>query len=427
MPNPHFRVNHITRQKGQNAVASAAYRAGEALENYRNPENSVLNAAAYRSGGKLTDERRGQVFSFVRKEGVLHSEVFSPANAPEWVSNREKLWNEVERAEDKSTRRATARLARDFVASLPRELSHEQHRAMVAAFVADNFTSRGLVADVAFHSVKARDGGMNPHVHMMVATRNVNADGFGGKARWLDRKDALTSWRGSWEKHTNDALEAAGREERLSLKSYKEQGIELEGRKWLTRGEYELEEKGISTKRGDENRDIAERNRVRAANDNDKRDVQPRPTPPAGLNADVLTEVHKIGNQLFTVERGQAVSDDQNPPQKPEARASIEDAKEVPKVLPYQFITGHQQQSNTANDSNNWVGRTLIDEPVHTPGKSPEERNNSAIESRLSGGRLAEVQKLGGQLQQNLRTQGKGASQTTEKSQSHNKGQGYER
>lgn len=270
MPNPHFRVSIISRKAGQNAVASAAYRAGETLYYDRHleagrslSERSALNAAAYQAGDTLTDEKCGQIFSFVGKEGILHKEIHVPANAPAWARDRQELWNQVEKAEDKSTRRATAHLARDFVASLPRELSHDEHRTLVARFVQDNFTRRGLVADVAFHSVKARDGKQNPHVHMMVATRTLDTDGFGKKPVWLEKKAALYAWRQSWEHHTNRMLDAAGRPERLSLQTYKAQGIDREGRKSLTREEYALEQKGIRTKRGDENRAIARRNAER--------------------------------------------------------------------------------------------------------------------------------------------------------------------
>lgn len=422
MPNAHFRVSHITRQNGQNAVASAAYRAAETL-NYspQATERSSVNAAAYRAGEKLDDARQGVVYSFVRKEGVLHTAIFTPDDAPAWAGMREQLWNEVERAEDKSTRRATARLARDFVASLPRELTHEQHREMVAAFVAENFTSRGLVADVAFHSVKAKDGGMNPHVHMMVTTRSIGVQGFEGKARWLDKAEALKGWRESWEKCTNDALEAAGCEERLSLKSYKEQGINLEGRKWLTRQEYELEEKGIRTRRGDENRAIAERNR-QAANDNKEEATAVRqPEPPAGLDGAALDAVQVIAGLLFDTGKESRMSQDKKP-----ETTRISDVREATEIRPFPPIYSSQPAPVTNSQPPNYVARQLIDEEKHTPGSVKEEKecNKTFIESRLSGSALDAARRLGEGLH---KSEMEPTRQGNTINKAKNKDKGYER
>lgn len=262
MTNPHFRVSHISRKAGQNAVASAAYRSGETLTA---EPLGVLAAAAYRSGDTLEEQNSGKVFNFSRKEGVLRSTIFAPADAPGWMKERASLWNGAERAEDSSTRRASARVAVDFVASLPRGLPEEQAWAYTAAFVRENFTRRGLVADVNMHTARARDGGANPHVHMMVTTREASAEGFGKKARWLDRKESLQEWRRSWERHTNHALQNAGRLERLSLRSYQARGIDWEPTKSLGYKASALEKKGIRTRPGDENRRRMQENALREA------------------------------------------------------------------------------------------------------------------------------------------------------------------
>ncbi len=84
----HLTAKIVTRARGQSAVASAAYRSAEALR----------------------DERIGQTFDYSRKQGVEHSEILFPPNAPAWVKDRERLWNEVERAE----RRKDAQVAREI-------------------------------------------------------------------------------------------------------------------------------------------------------------------------------------------------------------------------------------------------------------------------------------------------------------------------
>ena len=73
----HCTVKIISRSSGRSAVGAAAYRAGEKLEN----------------------ERDGRTHNYTRKDGVVHTEIMTPENAPEWAKDREKLWNEVERAE----------------------------------------------------------------------------------------------------------------------------------------------------------------------------------------------------------------------------------------------------------------------------------------------------------------------------------------
>ena len=88
----------------------------------RNGGKSVLASAAYRAGDRLTDERLGKSFDYTKKQGVDSTIILAPDNAPDWVANREKLWNEVEAAE----KRKDAQLAREFNIALPVELTLEQ-------------------------------------------------------------------------------------------------------------------------------------------------------------------------------------------------------------------------------------------------------------------------------------------------------------
>ena len=73
----HFHVAQVSRGAGQSAVASAAYRAGE----------------------KLNDTYYGEVHDYTKKGGVIMSEILLPAHAPERFADRETLWNEVEQVE----------------------------------------------------------------------------------------------------------------------------------------------------------------------------------------------------------------------------------------------------------------------------------------------------------------------------------------
>src|ERR1700726_4228532 len=85
----------------------------------RSTGRSVVAAAAYRAAETIGDDRLGVVWDFTRKRGVLHSEIITPAGAPEWAEDRAELWNAAERAEDRSTRRSSAATGRDIIVALP--------------------------------------------------------------------------------------------------------------------------------------------------------------------------------------------------------------------------------------------------------------------------------------------------------------------
>src|SRR3954464_6891126 len=165
---------------GRSALASAAYRAAEKLaEIGRDALTSVLGSAAYRSGSGLSADS-GAVFDFSSKRGVVHSEIVAPENAPVWMNDRERLWNAVEAVE----RRVNARLARETQLALPRELDREAQVALARGFVGERVGARGMApggmsaramsACSAIHDVEARDGGRQPHCHVMTTTRAVD-------------------------------------------------------------------------------------------------------------------------------------------------------------------------------------------------------------------------------------------------------------
>lgn len=79
----------------------------------------AVASAAYMSGSKLYDERLGKTFSYTRKEEVIYSDIMLPENAPKELYDRETLWNDVEKVQNKSN----SRYARQFDMALPIELS----------------------------------------------------------------------------------------------------------------------------------------------------------------------------------------------------------------------------------------------------------------------------------------------------------------
>jgi hypothetical protein len=213
----------------------------------RSTGRSATGAAAYRSGSEIVDERTGLVHNYTRKGGVDGTALMAPAGAPEWATDRARLWNEVEQIE----KRKDAQVAREIVVAIPRELSREQMAELVTGFAQDQFVKKGMVADVAFHHLDSE----NPHAHIMLTTRSIGPDGFGQKAREWNDKALLEQWRQQWEQHANKALEMTGHETRIDHRSLEAQGIERAPTVHLGPTATAIERRGAMSERGDTNRE----------------------------------------------------------------------------------------------------------------------------------------------------------------------------
>jgi Ti-type conjugative transfer relaxase TraA len=236
--NYHLAAKMVGRASGKSAVAAAAYRAGE----------------------KLADFRQGVSW-------VVRSEIIAPAGAPAWALDRQALWNGAEAREDKSTRRDTAQVAREFEISLPYELSREDREAAaleLARYLVDTY---GVVADVSFHDPHKEQDERNFHAHILTTTRVMTEDGLGAKVRELDSKATgpqhLAAIREKWADIANRHLEAAGLEARIDHRSYKDQGSDREATIHLGVAAAGMENRGEESERGDTNREIEARNAER--------------------------------------------------------------------------------------------------------------------------------------------------------------------
>lgn len=192
----HLHVKNISRGDGRSVVAAAAYRAGETLPN----------------------EAEEGLSAFGGRRDVVFTEIRLPMAAPEWMEGRAQLWNAVEAAE----KRKDARLAKEIEFALPRELSLAEWVA-VARDMADAYTSRGHVVDLAIHSDATRE---NPHVHLLLTTRAVSADGFGGKMREADGRAFVNEARLLWEKIANGVLGSKGGGARIDARSLAARGLD---------------------------------------------------------------------------------------------------------------------------------------------------------------------------------------------------------
>jgi ATP-dependent exoDNAse (exonuclease V) alpha subunit len=190
----------------------------------RGDGRSATAAAAYRSGGRIADERTGQLHDYERRSGILHEEIMAPPLTPEWMLDREALWNAVERVE----KRRDAQLCRELQLALPHELGRVAQLELVRGFVGREFVARGMIADIAVHASHRKGDARNEHAHVMLTLREITKAGFGNKERsWNDRA-LLGHWREEWAEHVNRALSRAGHDERVDHRTLEAQRADVE-------------------------------------------------------------------------------------------------------------------------------------------------------------------------------------------------------
>ena len=244
-----------------------------------------MAAAAYRSGEKLHSEYYGEDSDYTRKGGVICSEILLPPHAPSSLSDRETLWNEVEKVE----RGKKAQLAYSFDIALQNEFSMEENIDLARQFLLDNFVSRGMVVDFAVHQPDKENGGIqNPHFHVMCPIRPILPNGkWGNKQRReyvLDEQgnrirdeagnyvfnavpttdwgspERLEAWRQAWAELCNAKFAEKGLDCRIDHRSFERQGVEQIPTQHEGPTVRAMEAKGIRTDKGDLNRWIRKTN-----------------------------------------------------------------------------------------------------------------------------------------------------------------------
>ena len=255
IPCPHFDIAIISRGKGR----------------------SVMAAAAYQSGEKLHSQYTG-TWEYGREiERIDHTEILLPPNAPKEFSDRETLWNAVDAAE----KGENAQTARRLIIALPKELSLEENITLIRQYCRTVFVDKGMIADIAVHH-SLPDG--NPHAHVLLTMRAMDEHGKwlpkskntyaldengnriigqNGKPKrikvdtvdWNDR-GKCEIWRHEWEVKQNEALEQAGRSERIDMRSYERQGVETVPQVHLGPAASALERSGSPTQLAEHNKRV---------------------------------------------------------------------------------------------------------------------------------------------------------------------------
>ena len=265
MPCPTGSFKIISRGKGQSCMASCAYYSGEK---------------------KYSEYECCWKYPHSSPARVKWVEVMLPSNAPRAYADPQTLWNAVDAAETS----VNAQTARSMLFALPRELTDEQNLALVRDFCQKEFVDKGMICNFFYHD----KGDGNPHVHIMLTLRAMDENGKwlpksknvyaldenGNRIRtpngrwkrikvdtvdWNERKYGEI-WRQDWAAAQNAALKAAGRMERVDMRSLERQGVEDRlPQKHLGPTASALERKGVSSERGDENRKIISVNKMLAS------------------------------------------------------------------------------------------------------------------------------------------------------------------
>lgn len=259
-------TKHISRGKGHNVVAAAAYRAAEKLT-----DTNKLNPNA-------------TTHDYTNKKGVVAKNIVLPTalSNENFSISRQELWSSVEEHETttrsvKGSRlKKSARLAREWLLALPSELSDDENEQLTVEFTQHLADELGVIGDYCIHkptienyrTMKDRietynldtrelevtevddlqptiePDKRNIHAHIMFTTRKaeLTADGklsFGEKVhteksdRWRrsekmgDGAEYMKQVRELWAGMVNKRLAKYGIAP-ISHKSYKDLGINIQ-------------------------------------------------------------------------------------------------------------------------------------------------------------------------------------------------------
>ena len=255
----HLSMKPISRASGRSAVAAAAYRAADRLENARD----------------------GMTHDFTRRSGVERAEIVLPEDTvgsdgsvvrgagPDWARDRSALWNAAEAAE----KRKDARVAREIEVALPHELSAEQRLVLTREFSQALAKQYGVAVDFAIHSPHGHTDIRNHHAHLLMTTRKVGPEGSLGdkSALELENKklvalglptshEQLRDIRIGWEQRTNAHLARAGLELRIDHRSHQECGLEIEPTQHVGVHATQMERRGRTVSRVRLDEEAARRN-----------------------------------------------------------------------------------------------------------------------------------------------------------------------
>ena len=155
------RPEYVTRSKGDNACCKSAYNARS----------------------RIVDQKTGQIFNWVKRDGNVFHEVMLPQHVDKKFSDVTNFANEVERAEN----RKDSQLYVEWLLALAKEedgVDLEFRIETVKEFIKrKGWIEEGLGVQVDIH--EPHEGDVNWHAHVLVTTRRFAPDGMS-----LDAKKA---------------------------------------------------------------------------------------------------------------------------------------------------------------------------------------------------------------------------------------------
>ena len=172
--------------------------------------------------------------------------------------------------------------------TIPREIPSDQYAVLVQEFCQQQFVSKGMIVDFAIHD--PHPPGHNPHAHVLLTMRAMDEHGKWlpksrkvydldengermklSSGRWKSHKEDTVDWndqkyceiwRHEWEVIQNRYLEANDRPERVDLRSYARQGLDIVPTVHEGAAVWQMEKRGIQTNIGNLNREIRAANRL---------------------------------------------------------------------------------------------------------------------------------------------------------------------
>ena len=221
----HFKASVVSRRSGASSVAHAAY-----IHRCKMHDKRLNQEFDYSARGEhLKDVKGEEVLSFQ----------FHQKNAPKWVKDGvQSMWDGLEKREDKILKdkygankefavamRERAQIYESIIVALPKEFGSPQvAEKYLKDYVEKVFVQQGLVGCVAIHWDEN-----NPHGHIQASRRGF--DNYGklriAKNREVVSRAGLIMKRELFEASMNLGLAEIGSNERISLGSFKDQGVGL--------------------------------------------------------------------------------------------------------------------------------------------------------------------------------------------------------
>lgn len=234
---------------------------------------SAVHTAAYNARTQLQQEREGrQTAEYLSHGATLFSGIFAPKGAPDWVQDREQLWNRAEAAE----RQKNGQPARNIEFAFPHQLDQQQREWLLKDFVREQFVRKGMIADANIHAPHPGGDERNYHAHVLVTMRELDGENFAKtKNRDWNKREQLEQWRERWAEMGARALERTGHHIEAERWKHGHKTLEAQREAALQRGDKEyaeavnreatqhrgphvdaMERKGIETERGEARREI---------------------------------------------------------------------------------------------------------------------------------------------------------------------------